>query len=54
MKMNKFDPAKKVAVIKEVKALLEGFNLVQVGVLMSLFFRFFFFFTSKEVVENRL
>ncbi|XP_068223473.1 uncharacterized protein mRpL12 [Palaemon carinicauda] len=29
VKMNKFDAAKKVAVIKEVKALLEGFNLVQ-------------------------
>ncbi|KAK7080061.1 Ribosomal protein [Halocaridina rubra] len=29
VKMNRFDAAKKVAVIKEVKALLEGFNLVQ-------------------------
>ncbi|XP_064105247.1 large ribosomal subunit protein bL12m-like [Macrobrachium nipponense] len=29
VKMNKFDAAKKVAVIKEVKALLEGYNLVQ-------------------------
>lgn len=29
VKMNKFDAAKKVAVIKEIKALLEGYNLVQ-------------------------
>ncbi|XP_045119188.1 39S ribosomal protein L12, mitochondrial-like isoform X2 [Portunus trituberculatus] len=29
LKMNKFDETKKVALIKEVKAKLEGFNLVQ-------------------------
>lgn len=29
LKMNKFDESKKVALIKEVKARLEGFNLVQ-------------------------
>jgi len=30
VKLLKFDEAKKVALIKEVKALLEGMNLVQV------------------------
>ena len=29
MKLNKFDPAKKVAIIKEIKSLVEGMNLVQ-------------------------
>ena len=30
IKMNKYDETRKVALIKEVKAKLEGFNLVQV------------------------
>ena len=29
VKLNKFDPAKKVAIIKEIKNLVEGMNLVQ-------------------------
>merc|ERR1712179_580413 len=29
VKLNKFDPAKKVAIIKEIKSLVEGMNLVQ-------------------------
>jgi large subunit ribosomal protein L7/L12 len=29
VKLNKFDPARKVAIIKEIKALVEGMNLVQ-------------------------
>ena len=29
VKLNKFDPAKKVAVIKAIKSLVEGMNLVQ-------------------------
>lgn len=47
--MMKFDTAKKVALIKEVKALLEGMNLVQVckrhatrGIIVLLFYMFEF------------
>ena len=29
IKLNKFDPAKKVAIIKAIKSLVEGMNLVQ-------------------------
>lgn len=35
VKMNKYDETKKVSVIKEVKARLEGFNLVQVSVIQD-------------------
>ena len=31
VKMMKFDPAKKVALIKEIKGVMDGMNLVQVS-----------------------
>ena len=40
VKMVKFEPAKKVALIKEIKGLIEGMNLVQVRFESSKAFQF--------------
>lgn len=45
VKLMKFDETKKVALIKEIKALIEGMNLVQVQV---------FYYFKKDLSSNFL
>lgn len=52
----KFDEKQKVALIKEVKNLLEGMNLVQVSIILNLYiiqiFHILLQFQAKKFVES--
>jgi large subunit ribosomal protein L7/L12 len=57
VKLMKFDETKKVALIKEVKALIEGMNLVQVLKFYSSMYKdrcynFHLLFQAKKFVES--